>query len=73
MKWVILITSRDSRVIVVVMKYSVSRIRRVKSLTSADNSVQLICLSVGQKVKFIHFFANFEVFKWLYLVQYWSN
>ena len=21
----------------------------------------------------IHFFANFEVFEWLYLVQYWPN
>ena len=23
--------------------------------------------------KSIHFFANFEVFEWLYLVQYWPN
>ena len=23
--------------------------------------------------KAIHFFANFEVFEWLYLVQYWPN
>ena len=21
----------------------------------------------------LHFFANFEVFEWLYLVQYWPN
>ena len=23
--------------------------------------------------KFVHFFANFEVFEWLYLVQYWPS
>ena len=38
-----------------------------------DTAIQKLKNLVTNVRKSIHCFANFEVFEWLYLVQYWPN
>ena len=40
---------------------------------TAVQKLQNLVTNVWIARKSIHFFANFEVFEWPYLVQYWPN
>ena len=53
--------------------YKIIKFRVIWTNTEQDTAIQNLQTNVWIAGQSIHFLANFGVFEWLYLVQYWPN